>query len=64
MDQNEAFKSIKEFEDKLEQNNINDKYNGNIYNYLALAENKNLAKVYYTALARERYGMYRPKIEI
>ena len=46
------------------QNNINDKYNGNIYNYLALAENKNLAKVYYTALARERYGMYRPKIEI
>ena len=38
--------------------------NGNIYNYLALAENKNLAKVYYTALARERYGMYRPKIEI
>lgn len=48
----------------VEQNNINDKYNGNIYNYLALAENKNLAKVYYTALARERYGMYRPKIEI
>ena len=24
MDQNEAFKSIKEFEDKLEQNNINE----------------------------------------
>ena len=48
----------------VEQNNINDKYNGNIYNYLALAENKNLAKVYDTALARERYGMYRPKIEI
>ena len=48
----------------VEQNNINDKYNGNIYNYLALAENKNLAKVYYTALARERYGMYRPKLEI
>ena len=48
----------------VEQNNISDKYNGSIYDYLALAENRNLAKVYYTALARERYGMYRPKLEI
>lgn len=48
----------------VEQNNISTKYNGNIYDYLALAENKALAKVYYTALARERYGMYRPKLEI
>ena len=48
----------------VEQSNISDKYNGNIYNYLALSGNESLAKVYYTALARERYGMYRPKIEI
>ena len=48
----------------IEQSDISDKYNGNIYDYLALPENKNLAKVYYTALARERYGMYRPKLEI
>ena len=48
----------------VEQNNISDKYNGSIYDYLALAENRNLAKVYYTSLARERYGMYRPKLEI
>ena len=48
----------------VEQNNISDKYNGSIYDYLALVENKSLAKVYYTDLARERYGMYRPKLEI
>ena len=48
----------------VEQNNISDKYNGSIYDYLTLVENKSLAKVYYTALARERYGMYRPKLEI
>lgn len=54
----------------VEQNNISDKYNGNMYDYLAYltslgTENeKNLVKVYYTALARERYGMYRPKLEI
>ena len=48
----------------VEQSNISDKYNGNIYNYLALSGNESLAKVYYTALARERCGMYRPKIEI
>lgn len=51
----------------IEQRDISDKYNGNIYDYLDVnknPENEDLAKVYYTALARERYGMYRPKIEI
>ena len=54
----------------VEQNKISDKYNGNMYDYLAKltslgTENeKTLVKVYYTALARERYGMYRPKLEI
>lgn len=51
----------------IEQRDISDKYNGNIYDYLdgnKNPENEDLAKVYYTALARERYGMYRPKIEI
>ena len=51
----------------IEQRDISDKYNGNIYDYLDVnknPENEDLAKVYYTALARERYGMYRPKLEI
>lgn len=48
----------------IEQSDIDEKYNGNVYDYLALTDNKNLAKIYYTALARERYGMYRPKLEI
>ena len=46
------------------QNKISKNYNGNIYTYLSISENKDLAKIYYTALARERYGMYRPKLEI
>ena len=32
-------------------------YNGNIYQYME--DRLNLAKVYYTALGRERYGMYK-----
>ena len=32
-------------------------YNGNIYQYMK--DKPNLAKVYYTALGRERYGMYK-----
>lgn len=54
----------------VEQNKISDKYNGNMYDYLedltslGTENEKNLVKVYYTALARERYGMYRPKLEI
>lgn len=34
-----------------------DEYDGNIYKYMD--ENKKLAKVYYTALGRERYSMYK-----
>lgn len=37
-------------------NNLED-YNGNIYKYMDTKSN--LAKVYYTALGRERYGMYK-----
>ena len=34
-----------------------DEYNGNIYKYMD--DNPNLAKIYYNALGRERYGMYK-----
>ncbi len=46
------------------QNKISENYNGNIYEYLSRTENKGIAKIYYTALAREKYGMYRPKLQI
>lgn len=36
-----------------------DEYNGNIYEYLDKNGNKELAKIYYTALGRERYSMYK-----
>ena len=31
----------------------------NLYQYIAEQENLKLAQVYFTALGRERYGMYR-----
>lgn len=40
------------------QTNTNDA-NGNIYKYLDGLSNKELAKIYYTALGRERYSMYK-----
>ena len=39
------------------QTNVND-YD-NIYDYLDIAGNQTLAKIYYTALGRERYSMYK-----
>lgn len=45
----------------ITQNKINNKYSA-LKDYLS--ENKNLAKVYYTALARERYSMYREKLDL
>lgn len=36
-----------------------DKYDGNIYKYMDETENQSLAKIYYTALGRERYSMYK-----
>ena len=41
------------------QNKVSDT---NIADYLD--DNDDLAKIYYTALGRERYGLYRPKLEI
>lgn len=37
--------------------NLEKEYNGNIYKYMD--ENPNLAKIYYTALGRERHSMYK-----
>lgn len=46
------------------QNNIDSSYNGNVYTYLSETGKSGLAQIYYTALGRERYGMYRPKLEM
>ena len=45
----------------ITQNNISSDYDGDIYTYLN--SHKDLAKIFYTALGRERYGMYRQKLE-
>ena len=46
----------------ITKNNISENFNGSVSEYV-----KNLTyelkQVYYTALARERYGLYRPKLE-
>ena len=46
------------------QSNIGKPENMSIYDYLMKPENNNLRKVYFTALGRERYGLYRQKLEI
>lgn len=46
------------------QDNIAKPENMSIYDYLMKPENNNLRKVYFTALGRERYGLYRQKLEI
>ena len=50
------------------QNSINpdfeSTYNSNIIKYVKSLSDSNLKKIYFTALARERYGIYRPRIKI
>ena len=47
----------------ITKNNIAKKSNQTMKEYLN-SLNYDLKKIYYTALARERYGIYRPKLEI
>lgn len=48
----------------ITKNNISDKFNGNLQDYVKNELSPELKKVYYTALGRERYGLYRQKLEI
>lgn len=48
----------------ITKNNISDKFNGNLQDYVKNELSPDLKKIYYTALARERYGLYRQKLEI
>lgn len=45
------------------KNNISGNYNGNIRDYIN-TKGEHLQTLYYTALARERYSLYRQKLEI
>lgn len=55
------------YDSVITQNGINtsldDTYNGDLTLYVRSLGN-DLKKVYYTALARERYGIYRPRVKI
>lgn len=46
------------------KNNISSNYQGNLSEYIDKKTNETLRKIYYTALGRERYGLYRQKLEI
>lgn len=48
----------------ITRNNISDDFKGNLKVYVKNIISPDLRKVYYTALARERYGLYRPKLEM
>ena len=47
----------------ITKNNIADNFNGNLSEYIINSSN-DLKKIYYTALGRERYGIYRLKLKI
>lgn len=51
------------YESIITQNNIEKSSEQTLNQYIS-GLNNNLKKVYYTALARERYGLYRQKLEI
>lgn len=51
------------YDSVITQNGINSSYDGNLTLYVRSLGN-DLKKMYYTALARERYGIYRPRIKI
>lgn len=46
------------------QNNLADSYDGNLSEYVKSIDDYNLKNIYYTALARERYSLYRPQLKI
>ena len=46
----------------ITKNNISENFNGSVSEYVKNLPYE-LKQVYYTALARERYGLYRPKLE-
>lgn len=48
----------------ITKNKINNNFKGNLREYIKYNVSYELKRVYYTALARERYGLYRPKLEI
>ncbi len=56
------------YESIVTQNGINPdyytKHNGDLNVYVQNLTDENLKSIYYTALARERYGLYRQKLEI
>ena len=48
----------------ITKNNISNNFNRNVSEYVKNHLPPGLKQAYYTALARERYGLYRPKLEI
>lgn len=48
----------------ITKNNLSNDFKGNLKEYINRPGNEELKRIYYTALARERYGLYRPKLEI
>lgn len=53
------------YDSLITKNKINkDSVNVSRYEYIKNSGNNNLKKIVYTALARERYGLYRAKLEI
>lgn len=55
---------ILSYDSIVTQNNISPDYNENLNEYLKGLNDDNLKKIYYTALARERYSLYRPQLWI
>lgn len=50
------------YESIVTQNGISENYNGDLNEYIQNHVSKELQNIYYTALARERYGLYRQKL--
>ena len=48
----------------ITKNSISPNFNGNLQDYVKNNLSLELKRVYYTALARERYGLYRPQLKI
>ena len=48
----------------ITKNKINANFNGNVSEYVKNNLSGDLKRLYYTALARERYELYRPKVNI
>ena len=51
------------YDSVITKNKISDNFNGNLSEYIN-TRSSDLQKIYYTALGRERYGLYRQKLEI